>query len=200
MAVPCCPVPFAHSHCPVPWCGPVAVGRDVPIAPHRPVAVHPTPRSLRPCPLPQYDAAALLRVRVTGRRCARRRPLKTLSVCYSPCPRALSHAHAHAHYPPRITRAARWSAAGPPDSRPTAITPAKFVIPTARGDSPLFVFLSIPSRRSLCPFVLKLPPPTHPLPICALRLPTAQRVPETKRASAHRWWTEARCRKDDWLA
>ena len=131
------------------------------LAPHRLIAVHPTPRSLRPVPLPQYDAAALPRVRVTGRRCAQRRPLKTLSVCYSSCPRALSHAHAHAHYPPRITRAARWSAAGPPGSRPTAITPAKFVIPTARGDSPPFVFLSIPSRRSLCPFVLKLPRPPH---------------------------------------
>ena len=32
---------------------------------------------------------------------------------------------------PRITRAARWSAAGPPGSRPTAITPAQFARPRA---------------------------------------------------------------------
>ena len=152
VAVPCCPVPFAHSHCPVPWCGPVAVGRDVPIAPHRPVAVHPTPRSLRPVPSSGPFVRSLL-------------PLPVARLCTpSPFPRAL-HARSPLRSPVvryRFGRA-RWSTAGPPGSRPTAITPA----PLARGGSPL---------------------------------PTAPRVPETKRASAHRWWTEARCRKDDWLA
>ena len=37
-ALPCCAVP-ARSHCAVSWCGPVAVGRDVPIAPPRRGAV-----------------------------------------------------------------------------------------------------------------------------------------------------------------
>ena len=69
----------------------------------------------------------------------------------------------------RIAHPARWSAAGPPGSRPTAITPHGVrrnypnTLPTAHHPRWLtaFVLLYIPLKSSLCPFVLKIsaPPP-----------------------------------------
>ena len=115
---------------------PVAVGRDgrPPGLPARAASPHcraphatlPSPVSLRPGPLPQYDAAALLRVRVTGRRCARRRPSK-LSACAT--------RHAHAHYrtlmPTRITHRAL---PGRRDGRPPGL-PARALPPLRTRNS-----------------------------------------------------------------
>ena len=72
-----------------PWCGPVAVGRDVPIAPPRLGAVRGlASRSRTPLPLPSHNS----------------------------CPAKFARA---------LPDAARCLAAGPPGSRPTAITHRK---------------------------------------------------------------------------
>ena len=84
---------YSHAdYARVPWCGPVAVGRDVPIAPprHRRGARLGIPRTLR-----VLHASAL-----SAARCAAG-PRTRRDVIIAP-------PFTHAHYPWRITRAARW--------------------------------------------------------------------------------------------
>ena len=93
--VPRRPVPLSY--------GPVAVGRDVPIAPPRRMA---RCAAWHPAPAPSGPVAAP--------RCA----FPYRSPWRGPIPRTPLRM--------RITRAARSLPVGAPDSRPTAITPAKF--------------------------------------------------------------------------
>ena len=104
---------------------PVAVGRDVPIAPPRhrrgawlclPLPRIPSSRAPRSCPVAVW-CRGLPRVRATERRALRdyggrteTSPRKTLSVCYSPCPRALPGRRdrdiaPYRHYAPPCPRA-----------------------------------------------------------------------------------------------
>ena len=137
------PLPCARAraiciprHAPRPC--PVAVGRDVPIASPRHGAVRGlAPRSPRPRPLPRPRTLAV-RPRNPKNLCVPIQPAQTLFVflCVKNPPRHCPWRLAPRSLPPfspplptRITRAARWSAAGPPGSRPTALTPAQFSRP-----------------------------------------------------------------------
>ncbi len=135
--------PHRRAHCP---CG-LAVGRDVPIAPHRPVAVRPT-RVPSPCPVVRSRDHA--------------QPIE-------PSTRALPGRHgAWLGIPPprrapwcgpimRSITPAHYSGGAMGTSRPTAITPAKF----ARNTPPRPVVVR-PLRSHTLPPPKKLCVPIHP--------------------------------------
>ena len=204
-----CPRPVAALHARVPLRAhpscPVAVGRDVPIAPPRHIARGGSPPRCVAWQVAHVESFAGASPCAPHSRAERGVRSTTRGTAAGPNLYALP-------LHPRITRAARWSAAGPPGSRPTAITPAQFARPRApsprtlsphrprwltappRSPSPrspplcsysfivmVFVFLCVPF---LCGLASRTPPPrslSHRAP------PTAPRRAPT--AHCPRWLT-----------
>ena len=159
-----------------PWCAPVARSRcGRARCPHRAAAPLPAVAHRRGARLGIVHTLRVLHAvacqrGLPARGTVRGRPRTRRDVIIAPpLPTQYSRADYARPRGTRITLAARWSAAGPPGSRPTAITPHGVrrnypnTLPTAHHPRWLtaFVLLYIPLKSSLCPFVLKIsaPPP-----------------------------------------